>query len=230
VRKAFRKWVRFLYYTSRVLYYTSRAPLAPETPPAIEPLAGDRRFSGPDWQKLPFSLLWQGFLFTQQWWHNATTGVRGVDPRHAEIVHFVVRQILDAISPSNFLATNPEALRATLEKAGRNLWQGWQNWLEDGERRLLGRPPAGAQGLRVGLNLAVTPGKVVYRNHLMELIQYSPATEQVRPESVLIVPAWILKYYILDLSPANSLVRYLVSRGHTVFMISWKNPLPPTAT
>lgn len=216
-RKAFRKWVRFL-------YFAMRAPMAADMPPAIEPLAGDRRFAGPDWQKLPFSLWWQGFLFTQQWWHNATTGIRGVDPRHAEIVHFTVRQILDAMSPSNFLPTNPEVLRVTLEKGGANLWQGWQNWLEDTEHKLLGRPPVGADAFRPGENVAVTPGKVVYRNELMELIQYAPSTAQVAPEPVLIVPAWIMKYYILDLQETNSLVRYLVGRGHTVFMISWKNP------
>ncbi len=217
LRKAFRKWVRFL-------YFALQASTSSDTPPAIEPLAGDRRFVGPDWQKLPFSLWWQGFLFTQQWWHNATTGIRGVNPRHAEIVHFTMRQILDAMSPSNFLATNPEVLRVTLEKGGANLWQGWQNWLEDSERKLLGRPPVGADAFRPGENVAVAPGKIVYRNELMELIQYTPATDQVAPEPVLIVPAWIMKYYILDLRETNSLVRYLVGRGHTLFMISWKNP------
>jgi polyhydroxyalkanoate synthase subunit PhaC len=222
VRKAFRKWVRFL-------YFATRAPHDSGTPPAIEPLAGDRRFAGDDWQKLPFALWWQGFLFTQQWWHNATSGVRGVDPRHAAIVHFTMRQILDALSPSNFLATNPEVLRVTLAQGGANLWRGWQNWLEDSERKLLGKPPIGADAFQVGRDLAVTPGKVVYRNALMELIQYTPTTARVAPEPVLIVPAWIMKYYILDLSPANSLVRDLVSRGHTVFMVSWKNPPPPTA-
>jgi polyhydroxyalkanoate synthase subunit PhaC len=217
VRKAFRKWVRFA-------YYASRAPLAPDTPPAIEPLPGDRRFIGADWQTLPYSLMWQGFLFTQQWWHNATTGVRGVDPRAAEIVRFTMRQLLDAVSPSNFMMTNPEVLRVTVETGGQNLVQGWQNFLEDAERTILGRPPVGAEKYRIGRDVAATPGKVVYRNRLIELIQYSPATESVYAEPILIVPAWIMKYYVLDLSPANSLVRYLVSRGHTVFMISWKNP------
>ena len=217
VRKAFRKWLRFA-------NYAARAPFKPGTPPAIEPLQGDHRFLGPDWQTLPFSLIWQGFLFTQQWWHNATTGIRGVDPRHANIVHFAMRQYLDAVSPANFPLTNPEVLRATIEQGGQNLQRGWQNWLDDTERAVLGRPPVGAEAFQVGRNVAATPGKVVYRNRLMELIQYAPTTDAVHAEPVLIVPAWIMKYYILDLSQANSLVRYLVGRGHTVFMISWKNP------
>jgi polyhydroxyalkanoate synthase len=217
VRRGFRKWLRFA-------YFCARAPFAPGTPPAIEPLPGDRRFTAPDWQALPFSLIWQSFLFTQQWWHNATTDVRGVEPRRAEIVRFTMRQLLDAVSPSNFLLTNPEVLRVTMEQGGQNLWQGWQNLVEDAERAVLGAPPVGSERFRVGREVAVTPGKVVYRNRIMELIQYSPATETVHPEPVLIVPAWIMKYYILDLSPANSLVRYLLGRGHTVFMISWKNP------
>ena len=217
VRKAGRKWLRYG-------DYVMRAPSTPDLPPAILPLPGDRRFLSADWQTLPFSLLWQGFLFTQQWWHNATTGVRGVDPRHAAIVHFAARQILDAFSPSNFPLTNPEVLRATAETAGRNLWQGWQNWLEDAQRTVLGQLPVGTEAYKVGREVAVTPGKVVCRNRLMELIQYIPTTANVHAEPILIVPAWIMKYYILDLSPANSLVRYLVERGHTVFMISWKNP------
>ena len=217
VRKAARKCLRFA-------DWMARAPLARDRPPAIEPLPGDRRFVASEWGTPPFSLLWQGFLFTQQWWHNATTGIRGVDPQHARIVRFAARQILDAVSPSNFLPTNPEVLRVTLETGGRNLWRGWQNWIEDAGAAWLGRRPAGAEAYRVGLDVAATPGKVVYRNRLIELIQYEPRTPDVRAEPVLIVPAWIMKYYILDLSPANSLVRYLVERGHTVFVASWKNP------
>lgn len=217
VRKAARKWLRFT-------DYATRAVVSPDARPAIEPLPGDRRFLGPDWQALPYSLWWQGFLFTQQWWHNATTGIRGVSPRHANIVHFAARQLLDAASPSNFPLTNPEVLRVTAESGGRNLWQGWQNWVEDAERAALGQRPFGAEKFQVGRDVAVTPGKVVYRNRLIELIQYAPTTPTVHVEPILIVPAWIMKYYILDLSPANSLVRYLIERGHTVFMISWKNP------
>ena len=142
------------------------------------------------------------------------------------MVEFVSRQILDMVSPSNFLATNPEVLRQTVSKGGMNLVSGLRNLVEDWERAVSGKKPVGTENFVVGRDVAATPGKVVYRNRLIELIQYAPATDKVRPEPVLIVPAWIMKYYILDLSPQNSLVKYLTEQGFTVFMISWKNPSP----
>ena len=194
------------------------------TEPCIGPERGDKRFLDPAWAQPPFSLITQSFLLSQQWWQKATTGVRGVSKHHEAVVSFAARQMLDVFSPSNYVATNPLLLRETLEQGGANLYQGWLNALEDMERHLSGRGPAGTENFRPGQELAVTPGQVVYRNDLIELIQYSPQTAQVHPEPVLIVPAWIMKYYILDLSPHNSLIRYLVSQGHTVFAISWKNP------
>lgn len=192
--------------------------------PCIEPLPQDTRFAHPDWQRWPFNLYYQAFLFYQQWWYNATTGVRGVTPHHEQVVTFVMRQLLDTIAPSNFVMTNPEVMAETVRSGGANLAQGLQNWWSDAERLAAGRQPEGVEAYVPGRDVAVTPGKVVFRNRLIELIQYAPKTKTVYREPVLIVPSWIMKYYILDLSPRNSLVRYLVGEGHTVFMISWKNP------
>jgi polyhydroxyalkanoate synthase len=154
------------------------------------------------------------------------TGVNGVTRQHENTVAFSARQILDIVSPSNFLVSNPEVLERTRKEGGMNLVRGFQNFLEDWERAIGGHAPVDAHRFKAGRTVAVTPGKVVYRNRLIELIQYAPATKRVRPEPVLIVPAWIMKYYILDLSPENSLVKYLTGQGYTVFMISWKNPGP----
>jgi polyhydroxyalkanoate synthase len=220
IDKATRKAIRFANYAFHAAAEGGTCPCC------IEPLPQDRRFDGADWQKPPYNFMYQAFLLQQQWWHNATTGVRGVSTHHEDIVEFVSRQLLDMVSPSNFLATNPEVLRQTVSKGGMNLVAGWRNFVEDWERSISGKKPVGTEGFEVGRDVAVTPGKVVYRNRLIELIQYAPATGKVRPEPVLIVPAWIMKYYILDLSPHNSLVRYLTEQGYTVFMASWKNPCP----
>jgi polyhydroxyalkanoate synthase len=190
----------------------------------IVPPEHDARFDGEAWQKWPYNLLAQGFLLSEAWWDSATKGVRGVTARHEEQVNFMTRQWLDRIAPSNFPWTNPVVVERTIQEHGMNFVRGAENYLEDLHRLVAKDGPVGVDDYRVGSNLAVTPGQVVYRNELIELIQYAPSTGTVRAEPVLIVPAWIMKYYILDLSPANSMVKYLVDHGHTVFMISWVNP------
>lgn len=217
IEKAARKAMRLSVHTAELMR-------DPKTPPCIAPLPHDHRFDHPDWARWPYSLIYQSFLLTQQWWYNAARDIDGVSAREAQVVSFVSRQMLDMVSPSNFLATNPEVLDATLREGGANLFRGLQNFLEDWERAISGKLPVGTEDFLPGRDVAITPGQVVFRSHLLELIQYAPQTDSVRPEPILIVPAWIMKYYILDLSPENSFVRHLVRQGFTVFMISWRNP------
>lgn len=187
-------------------------------------LAGDKRFAQPEWRAQPFAALARAFLLQQQWWDEAAHGVRGVSRHHEDQVAFVARQWLDMLSPSNFVATNPRVLRETLLTGGANLASGFVNWARDAVAVAADGNPRGVEAFRPGATVAVTPGKVVMRNELAELIQYEPATPAVLREPVLVVPSWIMKYYVLDLTPQDSLVRYLVGRGHTVFMVSWRNP------
>ena len=188
------------------------------------PLPGDRRFSDPGWSQWPFNVFVQNCLATEAWWAEATRDVPGlVREREAEIA-FVARAVLELVSPSNIPWLNPVSIAKTVQDGGANLARGAANWFEDTDRLLAGRPPAGAENFEVGRNVAAAPGKVVFRNDLIELIQFAPTTPKVAAEPVLIIPAWIMKYYILDLEAESSLVRWLTERGRTVFIVSWKNP------
>jgi polyhydroxyalkanoate synthase subunit PhaC len=197
---------------------------APEA--CVRPRIVDKRFADPAWGSWPFNIIHQAFLLQQEWCERAAAAVPGVSSHNAQEMSFLMRQALDAWAPSNFPTTNPVVIRTAFETGGRNFWQGGLNLLDDLQRAFSGQPPFGAEAFRPGETVACTEGVVVYRNELMELIQYNPRTAAVYPEPVLIVPAWIMKYYILDLSQANSLVRHLVEAGFTVFMISWRNPRP----
>jgi polyhydroxyalkanoate synthase len=196
----------------------------PNCEPCFNCRAQDHRFTGDAWNDAPYNFYSQGFMLLEQLWGQAARDVPGVSAHHEFIVDFFGRQILDVFSPSNFPWTNPEIAATTLRTGGNNFIQGFYNFWDDVNRRQAGMPPIGTENFKVGKDVAITPGKVIYRNRLIELIQYEPTTKKVYAEPILIVPAWIMKYYILDLSPHNSMVQYLVAQGHTVFMISWKNP------
>ena len=197
------------------------APVSPAESFAGDP---DRRFDAEAWSQFPFNVYARAYQNSLALTNEAVRDVGGVTDYHAQLLEFAVRMLLDATSPSNYLASNPELLALTRSEQGQNLVRGFKHVVEDLGRTLKGGAPAGVEEFEVGKTVAVTPGKVVFRNDLIELIQYEPAAGSVYAEPVLIVPAWIMKYYILDLSPRNSLVKYLVEQGHTVFMMSWKNP------
>jgi len=206
------------------MMWAARASMDENIADFIQPLGEDRRFISDDWKKFPFNVISQGFLLKEQWWHYATMGIPGVSKHHESMVSFGARQWLDIISPTNFFMTNPQVLKATAEQGGQNLVKGAENYWKEAMSKITVSQDNDNSAFKVGQNLACTKGKVVYRNRLVELLQYEPTTPKVQAEPIFIVPAWIMKYYILDLSQYNSLVKYLVDQGHTVFMVSWHNP------
>jgi polyhydroxyalkanoate synthase len=210
--------------SARFARYAAARTLGHAATPPFKPHLGDDRFADAEWNRLPFDLLEQAHLAQEHWWELATHEVRGMSHRHAERVGFLTRQMLDAASPANNWLLNPVVLREASATLGQNFVRGFTNYVDD-VIAFLARDHGNRNGeFRVGQTLAITPGQVVYRNELMELLQYAPATERVHSVPILIIPAWIMKYYVLDLGPANSLVKFLVDRGYQVFMVSWRNP------
>ncbi len=206
---------------------TARRFMGMDSQPVIEAPASDRRFKDDAWRENEiFDFIKQSYLLSARYIQDVVNKVDGLDSKTAQKVDFYTRQFIDAMSPSNFLLTNPEVLRKTAETGGENLLKGLNNLLNDLERGKgqLRIKMTDTDAFNLGENIAVSPGKVVYQNDLMQLIQYAPTTEQVLKRPLLIGPPWINKYYILDLRPKNSLVRWAVNQGHTVFMISWVNP------
>jgi polyhydroxyalkanoate synthase subunit PhaC len=195
--------------------------------PVVEPSPSDRRFKDTAWSDgTLFDFIKQSYLLTARWLQSTVKEVDGLDDKTARKVDFYTRQFVDAMAPSNFVLTNPEVLRTTIESGGENLVTGLKHVLEDLERgkgRLMIKM-TDLDAFKVGQNIAVTPGKVVYQNDLIQLIQYEPTTDKVKRRPLLIIPPWINKFYILDLRPRNSFIKWAVDQGHTVFVVSWVNP------
>ena len=210
------------------LWQTTAQRFMGHEPEAVaEPEHADRRFKDPAWEDNQlFDFIKQSYLLSARWMQSTVREVDGLDEKTAQKVDFYTRQFVDAMAPSNFVMTNPEVLRETMESGGENLVKGLENLLEDLERGKgrLHIKMTDYEAFTLGENIAVTPGKVVYQNDLMQLIQYEPTTETVHKRPLLIIPPWINKYYILDLREKNSFVKWAVDQGLTVFMVSWVNP------
>jgi polyhydroxyalkanoate synthase subunit PhaC len=211
----------------RLWQNTTTRLLGGEAEPVVEPAPEDRRFRDQAWSdNALFDFIKQSYLLTARSIQGAVKEIEGLDERTARKVDFYTRQFVDALAPSNFVLTNPEVLRATIETRGENLLNGLKNLLDDLERGKghLHISMTDMTAFKIGENVAATPGKVVYQNDLIQLIQYAPTTETVNRRPLLIIPPWINKFYILDLRPRNSFIRWAVGQGHTVFVISWVNP------
>ena len=206
---------------------TARAMSGEKVAPVVEPEPGDRRFRHQEWEENSvFDFIKQSYLLTSRWLAATVREVEGMDEKTAQKVDFYTRHFIDALSPSNFVLSNPEVLRTTIETKGENLVQGLDNMIADLDRGdgRLAITMTDRDAFKIGKNIAVTPGKVVFQNELMQLIQYAPTTQKVQRRPLLIVTPWINKYYILDLSPKNSFVQWALDQGHTLFIVSWVNP------
>ena len=197
----------------------------------IEPtktgMNGDRRFAGDEWEEtVAFDYIKQSYLVVSDWVQNVVGSAEDMDPQSARKVQFLSRQFVSAISPSNFIHTNPKVLKETVKSGGENLLAGLNNLLSDLERGegQLKISMTDEAAFEVGRNVGITPGKVVFRNHLFELLMYEPTTEKVHKTPLIFVPPWINKFYVLDLKPENSLIKWIIDQGHTLFVISWVNP------
>lgn len=198
-----------------------------EMVPVVTPVAGDRRFNDPEWEKNPlFDVIKQSYLLSSNWLNELVSSVQDVEPQTKRRAEFFMKMMTDAFSPSNFLISNPAALREAVETRGESLVRGMENFAADLERGggSLQITQTDTTKFQVGVNVATAPGKVVFQNDLIQLLQFNPTTDHVREKPLLIFPPWINKYYILDLRPENSMIRWLASQGFTVFVVSWVNP------
>ncbi len=219
----FELWQDYL----RLWQATTQRLMGQEVEPVIVPERGDRRFKDPAWSdNVLFDFVKQSYLLASRFLTQTVAETQGLDPKTRQKVEFYTRQFVDALAPTNFVVTNPEVLKATIETRGENLLRGLKNMLEDLERGRgrLAIKMTDYEAFEVGRNIATTPGKVVYQNELMQLIQYEPSTAEVYKKPLLITPPWINKYYILDLQPQNSFIKFCVDQGFTTFVISWVNP------
>ena len=212
---------------ARLMATMGRRVAGEDVKPAIEPDPGDKRFAHKAWRENPMlDFVKQSYLTYAKWLKTTVHQLEGMDEHDKKKAEFYTQQFLDAIAPTNFPVLNPEVIETTIESKGENILKGMKNLLEDLDRGdgTLAIRQADLEHFKLGVNIATTPGKVVYQNEIMQLIQYAPATEEVAKRPLLIFPPWINKFYIMDLQPKNSMIKWLVDQGHTVFLVSWVNP------
>ena len=212
---------------AKLMATMSRKAAGEKVAPAIEPLKGDKRFAHPAWdENLMLDFVKQSYLIFARWLETTISQLEGMDEHEKKKAEFFTRQFLDAFAPTNFAMLNPEVIEATLESKGENLLKGLKNLLEDIDRGHgeLAIRQADLEFFKLGVNIATTPGKVVFQNDIFQLIQYNPSTDKVAKTPMLVIPPWINKFYILDLQPQNSFIHWLIDQGRTVFVMSWVNP------